>query len=56
MTLCNEHKHELCHEHRECPACLIQEELNTAEAKVEELKTEIEALKDEVKDLKSQIE
>lgn len=57
MNLCNEHKEEICHEGRNCPACEIQSELDQAnealskeQDKVAELEGEIENLKQELKD------
>lgn len=44
MNICNDHDQEVCYESRNCPACVIQEKLNSAENEIQELKTKIEEL------------
>lgn len=48
MKLCNEHSAEICHDGRICPACEIQNDLNTANEDIETLKAEIIDLKSEL--------
>lgn len=42
MTICNDHDQEVCYESRDCPACLLQEQLDAALAKIESLKEELD--------------
>jgi len=50
MNICNEHSAEICHDSRDCPACEIQNDLNTANEEIETLKAEIERLKSELEE------
>lgn len=54
LRVCNDGHAAVWHEgnNRECPACHIQEALDSAEDEVKDLKDQIADLKDQIADLK----
>ena len=54
MILCNEGHAEVCYEGKDCPACVLQADVDYANKEIETLEMKVSDLETEIKDLQKE--